>query len=120
MRRLAPAEVVARLEGALFGVRAGRSTSDVFVLPEDPPSPDREAIAARCRALADRVPGLECRLGTDANERPVEPVDIISVTIVVKPLGNPTPSGSGSASPSGSPASASPESTEPSASPTTT
>ena len=70
VRRLAPADVVARLEGALFGVRGGRSTSDVFVLPDDPPAPDRAEIAARCRALADRIPGLECRLGADANERP--------------------------------------------------
>lgn len=68
LRRLARADVVKRLEGALFGVRGGRSTSDVFVLPEDPPAPDAGTITARCRALADRVPGLECLLGTSAYE----------------------------------------------------
>jgi hypothetical protein len=57
LRRLDRDEVVARLEGALFGARAGRSTSDVFVLPWDPPPPDGADIAERCRALADRVPG---------------------------------------------------------------
>jgi hypothetical protein len=65
LRPLARDEVVARLEGALFGARAGRSTSDVFVLPWDPPPPDGADIAERCRALADRVPGVECRLDAD-------------------------------------------------------
>jgi hypothetical protein len=63
-------EVVARLAGALFGIRGGRSTSDAFVLPGAPPAPGRAELAARCRALADRVPGVECRVGADANARP--------------------------------------------------
>ena len=55
-----------RLERALFGSRPGRSVSAVFALAEGPPPPDRAALAAGCQALADAVPGFECRLGLDA------------------------------------------------------
>ena len=66
LRRLDPAETSLRLEGALFGVGQGRWTSDVFSLAGDPPPRARAALAAACRALADRVPGFECLLGLDA------------------------------------------------------
>jgi hypothetical protein len=66
LRRLSPAEVEAHLEGALFGIRPGRWSSDVFTLAGDGPAPDRAALAERCRALAARVAGVECRLGLNA------------------------------------------------------
>jgi hypothetical protein len=81
VRRLVPAEVGAELERALFGVRPGRSTSDAFVLPGDPPAPDRAALAARCRSLADRVPGFECRLGIHAYDPPHAAADLMAAVL---------------------------------------
>jgi hypothetical protein len=81
VRRLAPAAVSAALEGALFGARAGRSTSAAFVLPDDPPPPDRAVIAARCRTLADRVPGFECQLGVHAYDSPGAADDLIRAVL---------------------------------------
>jgi hypothetical protein len=66
LERLSPAEARARLESALFGIRPGRWVSAVFTLPEDSPPPDRATLAAGCQALAEVIPGFECRLGLDA------------------------------------------------------
>ena len=81
LRRLSPQETAARLEGAFFGVRPGRWTSDVFTLADEPPPPDRAALTARARALADRVPGFECRLGLNAYESPRAADDLVSALL---------------------------------------
>ncbi len=66
LRRLSPEEAGRHLDDSLFGLGPGRWSSAVFALADGPPPPDRAALAARCEALVDSVPGFECRLGLDA------------------------------------------------------
>ena len=77
LHRLTPAEVGARLETTVFGARSGRWSTDAFTSAEEPPPPDRAAIVRRCRALADGVPGFECRLGSTAYENPHDTADLL-------------------------------------------
>ena len=107
--------------GTLAMANSGPNTngSQFFIMTDDYQFPKSYTIFGKVTKGMDVVDKIHA-VQTDAQERPVEPVTITSVTIIVKPLGEPTPSGSGSASPSGSPASTPPESTEPSASPTST
>lgn len=81
VRPLAPAEVAARLRGALFGVPTGRPVSDVFTLPADPPPPAPALLAAGCDALAAAVRGVECRLGLDAYARPGAAGDLLAALL---------------------------------------
>jgi hypothetical protein len=78
---LSPAEVAVRLEGAFFGIRPGRWTSEVFTPGGGPPPPDRAALAARGRALADHVRGLECRLGLNAYESAQAADDLVGAVL---------------------------------------
>jgi hypothetical protein len=64
-----------------FGIAPGRWTSAVFALAEGPPPPDRAAIAARCQALVDSVPGFECRLGLGAYEAARAADDLVTALL---------------------------------------
>jgi hypothetical protein len=81
LRRLAAEEVAGRLEGAFFGARPARWTSDVFALADEPSPPDRDELVARGRALAARVPGFECRLGLDAYASPRAAGDLVAALL---------------------------------------
>jgi hypothetical protein len=63
LRRLPEAEAAERATGALFAAASGRSCSEVFSVPGDPPAPDRAILSGRCRDLVARIPCFECRLG---------------------------------------------------------
>lgn len=81
LERLSPAEVAVRLEGAFFGIQPGRWASEVFTPDGGPPPPDRAALAARGRALADHVRGLECRLGLNAYESAQAADDLVGAVL---------------------------------------
>jgi hypothetical protein len=81
LRRLSPAETCVQLDGSLFGIRPGRWSSAVFALAEGPPPADRAALTARCEALADSVPGFECRLGLGAYESARAADDLVATLL---------------------------------------
>lgn len=78
---LSPAQVAVRLEAAFFGIRPGRWASEVFATGGELPAPDRAALAARGRALADHVRGLECRLGLNAYESAQAADDLVAALL---------------------------------------
>ena len=81
VERLSPAEVAVRLEGAFFGIQPGRWASEVFTPGGEPPPPDRAALAARGRALADHVRGVECRLGLNAYKSAQAAADLVGAVL---------------------------------------
>jgi hypothetical protein len=48
-----------------------KQTSDLVSFPDDQPVPDAEEVDASIRALAARLPAVECRIGTRSFERGV-------------------------------------------------
>ena len=81
LRRLTEAEVAEAIPDMLFGVRGGRFTSSVFADPSDPPAPDLGALAERCRAIASRLPCIECRLGLEAFDSAGAADDLIAAIL---------------------------------------
>jgi hypothetical protein len=66
LRELAPAEAAARLRRAWLSAGLPKRTSDLFTLPDDPPSPGDAHLEETGRALVERVRAFECQLGARA------------------------------------------------------
>ena len=81
MRRLTPEEAGRHLEDARFGIVPGRWISEVFAVADGLAPPDRAALAARCEALVDSVPGFECQLGLDAYQSARAADDLVATLL---------------------------------------
>jgi hypothetical protein len=64
LHELTRAEGLARLRDARLSAGLSKRTSDLFVFGDDPPPPSAEAAEATLVAFAERVPCIECQLGT--------------------------------------------------------
>ena len=68
LRDLAPGDAALRLRRALLSAGLTKKTSDLVTFPDDPPAPEADYLEAMSRALAARVPCVECQIGTHTYE----------------------------------------------------
>ncbi len=69
LRDLAPGEAAARVRRTLLSAGLAKTTSDLVTFPGDPPAPDAAHLEEMSRALAARVPCVECQIATSTYER---------------------------------------------------